>query len=229
MSEITANICVEELPEGYAGIVPILVDLSGDELTLEVYEGLEGAAEEYLEKFENCLFSNKALDFLCRKTDEYLQGKLYRRDEYGRTRFYNKFMLTDGDMVKKEVILPTSVKMAEEYDSLENLTSLFAEDTGKIPPMSYVTVDEGKIVSVATVNDTESDSVLEITVNTAPEYRGRGYGASNTAALALYLIEKGYAVAYCVSAYNKASIKIAKKCGFEKTGRFYAVSAYKIN
>ena len=54
MNEITADIRVEPIPEGYAGIVPILVDLEGYELTLEIYEGLEGVAEEYLEKFEEC-------------------------------------------------------------------------------------------------------------------------------------------------------------------------------
>ena len=221
------EIFVEELPSEYPGIVPFLVDLEGDEARIEIYEGLEDLAQEYIDRFEKELFSREAFEFICNGVDEFLKDKPYLRDTYGKTRYYNKYMLTDPSEVNTSVILSSSQKMMPSLNELRNMTSLFYEENGLVPETSFVSVEDGKIVSVATVNDTESDSVLELTVNTCVECRGNGYGASNTASLAHYLLKKGYKVAYSVSNYNKASNKIAKKCGFRKVGRFYAVSAFK--
>lgn len=229
MKDLKLNLYVEELPQDYCGIVPFLVDLEGDSMNVEVYEGLEDAAIEYIKKYENAPFSKSAFDFICTAVDEYLKDKPYSRDEYGRTRFYRKFMITDKSSLDPGLIKASSVKMEGSMNSLENLTSLFSDDTKEVPPLSFVTVENGSIVSVATVNDTDSDSILELTVNTAPAFRGQGFAASNVTSLAGYLLDGGYKVAYSASNYNKASIKIAKKCGFEQIGRFYAVSAYKLN
>ncbi|MBE6544153.1 MAG: GNAT family N-acetyltransferase [Ruminococcaceae bacterium] len=229
MKDIKISIETEELPEDYPGIVPILMDLEENELVFEVYEGLEKSISFFVKEFEGKYFSKEAFLYLCCCVDEYLEDKPYLRDTYGRTRFYRKFYINEAAQVNDTVIKPSTVMMTRELWDIPNLTVLFAEDTGRIPPLSFVSIEDGKIVSVATVNDTESDKVREITVNTAAKYRGRGYGASNTAALARYLVNMGYEVAYCVSDYNKASIKIAKKCGFNEIGRFYAVTAYKTN
>lgn len=229
MSELSVEIEVEEFPLEYPGVVPVMMDMEEGQLYFEIYEGLEKDIEVFIEEYRGRYFSIEAFEFLCNAVDSYLEDKSYLRDQYGRTRFYRKFILTNPKEVNKEFIKENSVMMSEELKKLPNMTSLFADDTGEIPPLSFVTVQEGRIVSVATVNDTSSDTVREITVNTAPKYRGRGFGASNTAALSKYLTEKGYTVAYCVSNYNKQSVRIAKKCGFEEVGKFYAVSAYRTN
>ena len=72
-----------------------------------------------------------------------------------------------------------------------------------------------------------TESLAEITVSTAPQYRKKGYGASCVAALSEYLLGKGKTPVYCVSRYNVKSFKLAGKFGFEKVLRFYALAAYK--
>lgn len=229
MKDFSVEIEVEEIPEDYPGIVPVFMNYENNEIYFEIYKGLENQINSFINDYHNRYFTKEAFDYLCNCVDGYLLNKPYKRDKYGQTRFYRKFMLEDKASVNQEVIKPSTVMMHSQLEDIPNLTTLFAEDTGKIPSLSFVSVEGGKIVSVATVNDTQSQHVKEITVNTALKYRGKGLGASNTAALSDYLLKNGYNVAYCVSNYNKASIKIAKKCGFKETGKFYAVSAYKTN
>ena len=67
------EIFVEELPSEYPGIVPFLVDLEGDEARIEIYEGLEDLAQEYIDRFEKELFSREAFEFICNGVDEFLK------------------------------------------------------------------------------------------------------------------------------------------------------------
>ena len=83
------------------------------------------------------------------------------------------------------------------------------------------------IVSAARVNEYDPDeSSPEITVETAVDYRGKGYGVSNVLALARALSEDGQRAQYVCSRYNRGSAKLAEKAGFAETGRFYAYTAY---
>ena len=95
--------------------------------------------------------------------------------------------------------------------------------------VAFVTVREDEVVSIATVNETlENTNCLEITVETAVAHRGKRYAESNVAALTAYLLEQGATVAYCCRNTNTKSNKIARRVGFERVGRFYAVSAYRV-
>ncbi len=215
-------ITVEKMPEGYPGIVPFLVSSEYGELNIEIYEGLEELAQRYLELFVDKPFCNEALEFINSGVDNFLRESNYVRDGYGSTRYYIQYRATALDM---RAARDDSVKMDESLSEVKNLTCIYAEEDGSIPMISFVTVKEGKIVSVATVNEFRG-SIAEITVNTAKDCRGKGYGASNVFYLSRYLIEEGITPAYCVSRYNRASIALAKKCGFDEIGKFYAASAY---
>ena len=95
--------------------------------------------------------------------------------------------------------------------------------------LAFVTVTENEVVSIATVNETlEHTNCLEVTVETSVAHRGKRYAESNVAALTAHLLEKGATVAYCCRNTNTKSNKIARRVGFERVGRFYAVSAYRI-
>lgn len=94
---------------------------------------------------------------------------------------------------------------------------------------SFVVIEEGAVVAIATVNERlQKGSVLEVTVETSPRYRQKGYAVSSVTALCGYLLDKGAVVAYCCRNTHVKSNRVAKRVGFERVGRFYAVSAYRL-
>ena len=95
---------------------------------------------------------------------------------------------------------------------------------------AYVVIEDGMVVAIATVNERlERGGVAELTVETSPRYRGRGYALSTVTALCGYLLERGAIVAYCCRNTHTKSNKVARHVGFARVGRFYAVSAYRIH
>ena len=60
-----------------------------------------------------------------------------------------------------------------------------------------------------------------------PEYRGKGYGASNVTAMTEYYLSLGYNVAYTCRNDNKASIALAARCGYKQIAETYYFICYK--
>lgn len=58
----------------------------------------------------------------------------------------------------------------------------------------------------------------EISVNTAPRYRRRGWGRSVVAAMANYLLENGRIPLYAVTENNEPSMQLAENVGFTYRG-----------
>lgn len=211
---------------GYPMIVPFLVTEYGEDLEIEVYSGVKRFCKRLVKKYGKDIFSDEALSELNEELEKYANSHGYEGETHERLRWYHSFSMRSAENFDSSVVLPTSVKIDE--DIYENLTTLeVSENLEKNIPM-FATVENGKIVSMACVNEyTEGQKMLEITVETAPEYRKRGFARSNTAALAKHLIENGYSVAYCCSRYNEGSQHIARSLGFDYVGRFYAYNAYK--
>ncbi len=210
----------------YPMIVPFLVESYGDDLEIEVYSGVKRLAKRYVKRYGKDIFSDEALAALNEELEKYALSHGYEGETHERLRWYYSFSMRSTENLDISAILPSSVKIEDE--SLENLTTLdVKENIEKNIPM-FATVVDSKIVSMACVNEYgEGQKMLEITVETAPEYRRRGYARSNTAALAKYLVENGYSVAYCCSRYNEGSRRIAESLGFDLDGRFYAYNAYR--
>ncbi len=210
----------------YPMIVPFLVESYGDDLEIEVYSGIRRLAKRYVKKYGKDIFSDEALTALNEELEKYALSHGYEGEAHERLRWYHSFSLRNAENLDVSAILPSSVKI--ERDGLENLTTLdVKENLEKNIPM-FATVSDSKIVSMACVNEYgQGQKMLEITVETAPEHRRRGYARSNTAALAKFLLENGYSVAYCCSRYNEGSRRIAESLGFELDGRFYAYNAYR--
>lgn len=125
------------------------------------------------------------------------------------------------DRLNKELILgSTEVIMPDcGYD---NITEC---DLYKHNLLCFGTVIDGKIVSAAAENplfgEANGGQVIDIGVETDFAYRNCGYGASNVAALAYYLLDPGKTVSYIVKSDNAPSLKLAHKVGFEDRGMEY--------
>ncbi len=200
-------------------IVPMLIWQREDGLTIEAYEGVTAVAEEFERRFASHPFSASALKWLDEALTPYCNTRGYYREIRGQLRWYRQYQL---DRLNPSAILSTTVR----WEGEPNLSGLLL-DLDPVWP-TYVTVVDGVIVSAARTNEYDpNESAPEITVETAVEYRGRGYGASNVTALAKELAADGQSPQYVCSRYNRGSAKLAKKAGFAETGRFYAFTAYK--
>lgn len=209
----------ELFENGAPMIVPMLIWQENGKLKIEAYDGIRDAAEEFENLFSRHPFSRAALDWLSEKLTPYCKNHGYSPEAYGKYRWYREFIFTEK-CVDREV-MPSTIR----WEGEPRLSGLLLD----LDPawLTYVTVVDGVIVSAARVNEYDPDvSSPEITVETAVEYRGRGYGASNVLALSLALAENGERARYVCSRYNRASAKLAEKVGFAEIGRFYAFTAY---
>ncbi len=225
MITITKENEKEIFDAGYPCIVPFLMTETDGDVAFEIYDGAEDLLNDFIARFEGEYFGDRALVWLDEKIRPYLQKNGFYREKYGILRWYHQFMLTPGDEVDTSLILPETQKITEKIPSQ---TLLKADEMLKNGSDVFGVVENGKVVSLAAVNENVSGGCSEITVETAPAFRKRGFGASNTAALAASLLEKGETVAYCCSRYNRGSIRIARAVGFRDAGRFYAIDAYPV-
>ncbi len=93
----------------------------------------------------------------------------------------------------------------------------------------FAVVEGGLLRAYAGMNDIyyEDDSV-EISVETAPDCRRKGYGAACVTELVKYLTGKGKTVRYKCSSQNLPSSALCEKCGFEIEGTRYSFVCEKI-
>lgn len=95
----------------------------------------------------------------------------------------------------------------------------------KIEPPYAASIIDRKIVSAATAK--KVNGIYELTVETAPAYRGNGYAKRNVCALSDRLIREGERVRYLCSDNNIASVSVALGSGFEKSGVKYEYTVRK--
>ena len=216
-----------------AGVVPFYMKEEKEDgegvLYIEAYSGIEDVLNEFASRFAKSPFTDKALSYLNDTISPYLEEKGYRCEKGSLRRYYHSFEASENTKIDTSLIRSDSFILSELKEKISECKVTFdIDELLERSLFAAVSVIDGKIVSIAAVNEyDEGQRMLEITTETAREYRGMGLATSNTALLTKYLLERDYLVAYCTSRYNKASIKIAEKCGFEHTGRFFAIAGYR--
>ncbi len=127
--------------------------------------------------------------------------------------FATEYILRAREEVCRSLILPSTEPLLPGH-GYENLTDCEPDPLGE-GLLCFGTVLEGRIVSAASENPhSPDDRVIDIGVETAAGHTGQGFAASNTAALAYYLLDPGVSVTYIVEDDNAASRRVAEKVGF---------------
>ncbi len=203
-------------------ILPILVQEEDGKTRIEAYTGIRAIAEAYEAHFAGRFFTKAAIDWLDSQLEPYVNRLGYYRESRGLYRWYEVYELNSEHPANSSKILPVTVQWNGNDCACELLLDLDAAYP------AFIVKQDGKIVSAARTNEFDPCSSLpELTVETAPAWRGKGYASSNIAALGQFLLNKYPSVSYVCSRYNRASQKTAQNAGFVKIGRFYAYSAYK--
>ncbi len=221
------------LKAGYPAIVPFLMEEYKGEVDIEVYSSLKKQAKSFLEEFNGHLFSKRALDYISSSLDSYIEENGYTRDKKGATLYYYSYEIKDPSLLDTSSIRSDTHRLFDLFEEiqtgkLKNRTTFKLGELLEKSLESFVTVCNGEVVSIATVNETlDKTRMLEVTVETAVAHRRCGYAISNVEALASHILSNGGFAAYCCRSSNTKSAKIAERAGFERVGRFYAVTAYK--
>ena len=216
---------------GYPGIVPFLLEEYRGKASIEVYAGAEDMAREYLARYGSRLFSKEALSFIARSLDGYLLENGYERDAVGETLYYYQYEMTDKASLELSLVRDNTYRLTSSLlkKVRSNFTTFSLSELLDKRLESFVSVEDGAVVAIASVNERlKKGSVLEVTVETSPRYRQKGYALSNVTALCRYLLDKDITVAYCCRNTHTKSNRVAKRVGFDRVGRFYAVSAYRL-
>lgn len=189
---------------------------------ITVYSAFLETARDFHRLYGKSPFSDEAFSFLRNRLGPKMarRGFAPSRDACVCIREYR--METSGQL-RREWILPDTKIVRREADvaALTNCTThaLFSEEDEEPQRLCTVHTVGDKIAAYAAVNDTsfEDDSV-EISVECAPPFRGRGYAASCAALLADTLLSEGCPVRYHCRSANAASRRVAEKTGFHLLG-----------
>lgn len=191
-------------------MLPLGLTLSTDGVrTVTTFDETRDAAE-YLDALpEDEIFTEKTKKHLISLLEDRMAGFGYDTEIV----FATEYVLESRPDVDRSVIRTDTEPLLPEH-GYDNLTECEPDPLGE-GLLCFGTVIDGKIVSAAAENPhSPDDTVIDIGVETADGHTGNGYGASNTASLAYYLLDPGMKVTYIAEDDNIASVKIAEKVGF---------------
>ncbi len=154
----------------------------------------------------------------------YLAKYGYDREEDDIGRYYET-LVAPMDFVNPypDNCILVDVHSIDRYENLTEFTFDYSDQ------LAYVTVLDGKIVSIAAENPNSTMDFCEIYVETNPDFVHRGYAQKNVAALTAHRQKEGAEVCYRCATDHIASVHIAKKLGFAHRDYFYCHNAYRMN
>lgn len=207
--------------------IPFRLTLAeGGEPEITVFPSLRRAAEEFTERFgsdPSRIFSKEAVNWTRERVRPYLTERLFELCPSCGDHFIN-YRLGDID---RGLILPETRLITGE-SGLENLTGYDFDAMAQFGHICYGTVVKDRIVSAACTNypfdlSDPDEPEVEIGVETHEDWRGRGYAASNCAALASALLGHGVGVLYECESENTPSVKLIERLGGREFARNFCI------
>lgn len=198
--------------------VPVHVETFGGETKVFAYPSVLSLCETYAARFAADLYSDAALAYLADGCAAFCTSLGYTKAKHSAVVGYN--FLPQGE--------PTCdfafCKRIRRDGKYENLTTFDLSACLAAERVIFAAISEEKIVSVAVACETlTAENVgnsIEISTETAPDFRGKGYATACVAALSAHLLSRGYRALYKCRRENTASARVARAAGFEKTGDF---------
>lgn len=179
-------------------------------------------AQNYFKVFSDKLFDKSTFEILFEFISE--QMKKYHKRPYMNNNELEKHMvyyvLSDKNNIPYNKIQSTTIQFNSDT-SYKNITDSYIELS--INSIYYGTLINGNIVSIVGTNTpilhAPSGKVIDIGLETHPDYRQKGFALSNVIAMSDYLLNKGYFVKYRCNNKNTNSNKTALSCGFKEIAR----------
>lgn len=198
--------------------VPVHVETFGGETKVFAYPSVLSLCETYAARFATDLYGDAALAYLADGCAAFCTSLGYTKDKHSAVVGYN--FLPQGE--------PTCdfafCKRIRRDGKYENLTTFDLSACLAAERVIFAVVDNDLIVSVAVTCEAltpeNEGGMIEISTETAPDFRGKSYATACVAALSAHLLSRGYRALYKCRRENTASARVARAAGFEKTGDF---------
>ncbi len=211
--------------------VPVEVFVqSKEEPVVTTYSFCAEAARKWEERHKDDLLSAKAVSDLKREFAAIAENIGYRYFESE-----NEYMLEyefTPDMHVANIDNGVKVHKISSNAVLRELCAasgcdIEIADDGE--DVLFAVVEDGIICAYAGMNDVfYDDNSVEISVETAPDQRRKGYGLACVAALIEHILMTGRTVRYKCSGDNVPSSALAEKCGFALSGERFSFVCEKI-
>ena len=209
--------------------VEVFVPQNGEPV-VTTYSVSMDAAIRWEDRFKGDLLSFEAIDCLKREFATIAENIGYRYFESE-----NEFML-EYDLSPDMHVTNCPEEIKVHKISSNAVLSRLCEASGCDIEIAddgedvlFAVVEDGKLSAYAGMNDvTYEDGSVEISVETAPDSRRKGFGMACVTALSNYLLGKGVTVRYKCSKENAASSALAEKCGFRLNGKRFSFVCEKI-
>lgn len=219
--EIEAGVLSGEMC--FAVPLEIFSPACGEEI-LTTYEFCKAQAEEFYREYKGRLLSEEALNCA-----EITFSEIAENIGYKRISNENEMMLEY--VFKPDMRMPNLCNNIKVHKISSNVVlaeicaasgcDIEIADDGE--DVVFAVVENGILRAYAGMNDVVySDGSVEISVETGPDCRRRGFGSACVLSLVEYLVSKGRTVRYKCSKENAASSSLAKKCGFLLEGKRFS-------
>lgn len=216
------NTLAYEIENRYPILWPISATVRDGKVTFSTYKELEEKLSFIEDMSEEELFKRETIDRIIGLIENEMEAAGYEIS-YGKNYIYK---ISRREDVNKALILDSSEVLLPDHgyaDRLE-LQSEVLED-GRL---CFATVIDGEVVSAAGENAyRENENTVNIWVESDEEFRNKGYGASNAAAVTYYLLDTGMTVSYTVDDENDASVRLAERIGFKRGSHVLDIIARK--
>lgn len=211
------------LENGFDTVIPVVLKRRGEKTFAECYPGFEKNCSGYVSEYGCDPFSPANLEKLIKDISPVLTDRGYVFDFPEELGIYAEYVCTPNTVLKDIDSDVTTVRLyGGEYDEslLETPVNCSCGEDDGYSYTAFGVVRDGKVVSVCAENThVLSDDETEIGVETASDYRNRGYGKSTVISLCRALIGSGRKkIIYETDISNTPSVKCAESCGLELEG-----------
>ncbi|MHB1485567.1 MAG: aminoglycoside adenylyltransferase domain-containing protein, partial [Saccharofermentanales bacterium] len=179
-------------------------------------------AKKYFQMFSNNLFDKNTFEILFKFISDNMKKcnkKPYRENDE-LEKYMSYYILCDKINISYNKIQSSTVKFNSDT-SYMNITDSYKELSKN--SIYFGTLINGNIVSITGTNtailQASSGKVIDIGLETHPDFRQKGYALSNVIAMSDYLLSNDYIVKYCCNSKNTNSNKTALSCGFKEIAR----------
>ena len=206
----------------------IYIPTEGTEAEITVYPQFAPVARRLEKAYRGRLLTEEAVSFLLDALRAPMEaGGFAPSPDIRRT--IREFSLADAASLRTDVILPDT-RLIRDGEAPPPLPAALTQPTAAEDAPFAIQIADGRIVACAALNDFMAEETgVEIHVECAPGWRGRGFAASCAARLAKHLISAGETVLYRVWEQNLASLRVAEKVGFRETGCRHSFVYYRRN
>ena len=213
-----------EIEENYPILWPISAVFKDGKVTLTTYKELEDKLSFIEGMSEEELFKEDTIDRIIGVIEKDVEAHGYEIS-YGKNYIYK---INRREDINKALILPSSEVLLPDHGLTDRLE--LQKEVLEDGRLCFATVIDNEIVSAAGENAyREKEDTVNIWVESDEAFRGKGYGTSNTAALAYYLLDTGMTVSYTVDDDNLVSARLAERVGLKRDVHVLDVIARKID